>query len=115
MRYSRFLLIVLLVIFDEFRDDLLHGAGDDVVGNLVDRSVGIAVDGYDDARVLHTCDVLNLTADTTSDVHLRMHGYASLTNLPVAVYPSCVHCGAACAYFTVKLLGKLEELVEAFL
>ena len=59
--------------------------------------------------------MLNLTADAASDIHLWMHRHACLAHLPVVVYPSCVHGCAACADLTVKLLGKLEQHVEAFL
>ena len=44
----RSLLRVLLVVLDELRYNFLYGTIDHVVGNLVDWSVWIAVDGDDD-------------------------------------------------------------------
>ena len=55
------LLTILLVILDEFWNNLFDGAVDDVVGNLVDGCLWVGVDGDDDARVLHTCHVLDGT------------------------------------------------------
>ena len=68
------LLTILLIILDEFGNYLFHSTNDDVVGDAVDGSIGIAVNRDDDTRVLHTSDVLNLSRDTTGDVHLWMNG-----------------------------------------
>ncbi len=55
------LLGVFLVIFDEFGENLLDVAGDNVVGDGVDRRVGIVVYRDYDGAFLHTCYVLDLT------------------------------------------------------
>ncbi len=55
------LLGVFLVIFDEFGENLLDVAGDNVVGDGVDRRVGIVVHRDYDGAFLHTCYVLDLT------------------------------------------------------
>ena len=56
--------------------------------------------------------MLNLSADTTGDIHLWVHGDTRLANLTVVVHPSCVDSSTAGTYLTMKLLGKLEEHVE---
>ena len=108
-------LAVLPVILDEFRHNLLYRSYDDVVGNAVDGRIGIAIDGDDDARILHTGDVLNLTGDTACDVHLGMDGDTRLTNLTVVVEPTSIDGGTRSAYLAVEHLGQFEQLVEAFL
>lgn len=42
------LFVVLLVVLDEFRNHVFNVAHDNVVGNLVDRSVGVVVHRDDD-------------------------------------------------------------------
>ena len=103
----------MFIILYQFRNDLLDCAYYHVVGNLVDGCFGIAVHRDDDTRILHTGDVLNLTADTASDIHLGMHGDTRLTNLTVVVYPSCINGSTTATYLAMKHLGKLEELVES--
>ena len=56
-----FLFTVFLVILDELRQHLLDSTRDDVVGNLVDWRIRVGVDRDDDARFLHTGDVLDST------------------------------------------------------
>ena len=55
------LLVIRLIILNQFGQYLFYSTSDDIVGNLVDGSLGIAVYRDDDARILHTSDVLNLT------------------------------------------------------
>ncbi len=84
------LLTILLIILDEFRNNLFHSTNNHVVGNLVDRRIRIAVHRDDDARVLHTSDVLNLSRDTAGDVNLGVNSHTCLTNLTVVVEPACI-------------------------
>ena len=63
----------MLIVFNEFGNYLFYGTNDHVVGDLVDGSIGIAVYRDDDARILHTSNVLNLSGDTTGDVHLGVN------------------------------------------
>ena len=53
--------------------------------------------------------MLDLTADTASDVYLGMYSDTCLSDLAVVVYKSSVNGGAACAYFAMDFLGQLEE------
>ena len=66
-----YLLCVLFVILDKFWNDFFHVAYYYIVGNLVDGGIGVVVDRNNDARVLHTSDVLDLTRDTTGDIDFR--------------------------------------------
>ena len=81
----------MFIILNEFGNDLFNSTCDDVVGDAVDRSIGVAVDADDDARILHTGDVLNLSGDTAGDVHLRVNGNTRLTNLTVVIQPACIN------------------------
>ena len=99
---------VLLVILDELWHNLFHSAVDDVVSNLVDRSLWVRIDGDDDARVFHACHVLDGARYAAGNVYLWTHSSTSLANLAVVVNPSRIDSGAACAHLCVKFLGKLE-------
>ena len=52
--------------------------------------------------------MLDLTGDTTCDIHLWMHCHTGLANLAVVVYPSCVNSRTAGAHLSVEFLGELE-------
>ena len=75
------LFAVLLVILDELGHHFLHTAGNHIVGNLVNGCFGVGVDGNDNAAFLHTCHMLDGTADTAGNIYLRTHGYTGLTDL----------------------------------
>ena len=105
----------MFVVLNEFRNHFLAGAYDDIVGNLVDGCIGVVVDRDDDARILHTGDVLDLSADTAGNVYLGMYGHTRLADLAVMVYPTGIDSRTASAYLAMKLLGKLEQQVKTFL
>src|SRR5574344_1991291 len=103
------LLTVLLIVLYHLRNHLLHGTIDNVVGNGIDGGVLIVVDRDDDTSVLHTGDVLNLSADTASDVELGVYGDTGLTNLAVMVGIACIHSGTAGTHFSVELLSQVKQ------
>ena len=108
------LFAVLFVILDQFRNDFLHRSDDHIIRNPVDRGVGIAVDADDDAALLHTGDVLDLTADSAGDIDLRMDGHTGLADLAVMVAESRIHGGAGGADLGMEHPGEIEKHVEAF-
>ena len=105
----------MLVVLYELGDDVFDIAVDDVVGNLVDGGIRIVVYGDDDAGILHTGDVLDLTGDAAGNINLRMNGDTGLTNLTVVVYPTCINSCTGSTYLTMQEMSQLEELVETFL
>ena len=109
------LLTVLLIILYQLRHYLFNGTIDDIVGNGIDGSVGVVVDGDDDAAVLHTGNVLDLAGDAAGDVHFRVNGDTGLSDLAVMVSLACIHGGTAGTYFSMEFLCQLEEQVETFL
>src|SRR6218665_1574798 len=54
-----------------------------VVSDAEDRGFRVLVDGHDNLRVLHACQVLDSTRDARGDVELWRDDLASLTHLPV--------------------------------
>ena len=85
-----FLLTILFVILNHLRDNLFYRTVDYIIGNGVDRSVFVVVDGDDDTALLHSGDVLDLSADAASDVEFRTDGNTGLTNLTVMVGIACI-------------------------
>ena len=59
--------------------------------------------------------MLNLTADTTSNIYLWMNGDTCLTNLTIVVEPSCINSSTRATNLTMQNLSQLEQLVEALL
>ena len=110
-----FLLCIFLIIFNQLGNHLLYAARDHIVGNAVDGRLGVGVDRDDDARVLHTSDMLDLSRDTTGDIDLRMDGDTRLSDLAVVIDPARVHGRAACADLSMQEVGQLKEQVEVFL
>ena len=109
------LFAVLLVVLDELRDHFLYGTCDHIVGDAVDGGIRIDVDADYDAAVLHSCDMLDLSADSTGDIDFRMHRNTGLADLAVMVAESRVHGCAAGADLGVQHFRKFEKHVETFL
>ena len=111
---SHNLLRVILIIFNHLWNNFFHCAGDNVVGNLIDRSIRVAVYADDDARLLHTGDMLNLTGDAKSEINFWTDCYSCLTNLAVVVNPACIDSGTRSTYLSMKLVGKFEQFIKTF-
>ena len=99
-------------MLDEAGNHVLDAAGDDIVGNRVDGSVGVGVDADDDGTLVHASDMLNLARDTAGDVQLGTYGDTGLTDLAVMVGETGIDSCTAGTYLSVKFLGQLEEHVE---
>ena len=102
------LLTILLIILYQLRHYLLNCSIDDIVGNGIDGGVWVVVNRYDDTAVLHSSNVLNLSRDTTSDVHFRVNGYTCLSNLAIVVYPTSINSSTTSTNLTMKFLCELE-------
>ena len=69
-------------------------------------------DRDDDRALVHARNVLNLSRNTASYVELWAYGNTSLTNLTLMLAESSIDSGAACAHFSAKHIGELEDEVE---
>src|SRR5690348_8748460 len=74
-------LLLGLEQLDELRHDLVDVADDSEIGDREDRGLAVLVDRDDVVAVLHADKVLGCAGDTERDVHLRLHGLASLADL----------------------------------
>ena len=94
------------------RQHFLYASYDDIVGNGIDGSVRVSIDGYDDATLLHAYGMLYLSADAAGDIEFGTYGESCLPYHAVVLYEACIYGSAACAYLSVQLFGKVEEQVE---
>ena len=104
------LLTVLFVVLYHLRDNFLHRAIDDVVGNGVDGSVRVIIDGDDDAAFLHAGDVLDLSANAAGDVEFRADGDTCLAYLAIVVAESRIDGCTAGAYFGMEFFAKSNSM-----
>ena len=58
--------------------------------------------------------MLDLSRDAAGDIDLRVDRDTGLTDLTIAIDPSCVHGRAACADLSMQEVGQLKEQVEVF-
>ena len=71
----------LFDLLGQQRNNLVQIAYDTVVCYVKDRSCLILVDGNDDVRFFHTCQMLNRSGDTDCEVYVRANGLTGLSNL----------------------------------
>ena len=63
------------------RNNLVQIAYDTVVRYIKDRSCVILVDGNDDIRLFHTCQMLDCSGDTDCEVYVRTNRLTGLSYL----------------------------------
>ena len=105
----------MIIILNHLRDNLFHRTVDDVVGNRVDGSVLVIVDGDDNTTFLHTGNVLDLSADAASNIQFGADSDTGLANLAVMVGITGIDGSTAGAYLCMEFFGKLEQHVKTFL
>src|ERR1700681_2360295 len=64
----------------QFRQRLVKGGDQPVVGDLEDRRLFVLVDGHDDFRILHAGEVLDRARNADRDVKLGRNNLAGLAN-----------------------------------
>ena len=91
-------------------------ANDSVVGSTEDRSFTVAVDGDDQASILHAAQMVSSTGDTEANVDFRTDALTGSTDhLAVIRNPTFVDNRSGAASGTTHLGSQLFELVPVLL
>jgi hypothetical protein len=98
--------------FFQLRHDVEQIADHAIVSHGEDRSFFILVDGDDDLGVLHAGQVLDGAGNTDSDIQLRGHDLAGLTDLHVVRHETGVNGGAGSTDGGAQLVGQAVEDLE---
>ena len=83
-----------------------------IVGNLENWCVWVLVNGNNHLGVLHARQVLDGSADAHSNIEVRCHDLASLTDLHVVRHETSINSCSRGAYCTVLVTKSCGEVVE---
>ena len=82
----------LIHLFHDSRDHLVQVTYNTDIRDIKDRRILVGVDGNDQAGVLHSCCVLDRSADPAGKVDLWLYRGSCLPYLVCMVDPALVYC-----------------------